>query len=270
LDRFNEYQERRGLLATTIRTRGLIIQSLSRHLNDLSLLSATREDIEGFLAQTPICAATRCCYLSHISSFFRWAIVEELAETDPTIRMERPKQRRRLPRPASSDQLAEALKVAAPRDRCWVLLAAYQGLRCQEIAGLDWADIEEEKRLLRVVRGKGARERLLPLHPDVALALRCLPRPHLGIVFRRPLGGPYTPTQMSAAFNRVLRDLGVDAAAHQLRHWFATNLYANTQDIRVTQEMLGHASPETTAIYTQFSNKAAARGIVSLNLEEAI
>jgi site-specific recombinase XerD len=71
---------------------------------------------------------------------------------------------------------------------------------------------------------------------------------------------------MSATIGRYLRDLGIDATAHQLRHWFATNVYAAGHDIRVTQELLGHSNPSTTSRYVAFSAVAAEAAVKSLRL----
>jgi integrase len=179
----------------------------------------------------------------------------------------KPRLRRYLPRPAHSEQLTEALRYADPKFRCWLVLAAYQGLRVQEIAGLERADVEEGLGLLRVVHGKGDKARMLFLHPEVLAALRALPMPKSGRIFRRPLGGVYTPAVLSQSFNRALKDHGVEATAHQLRHWFATNLLRATHDLRVVQEAMGHSSPSTTAIYTAFDDQAMADGIAALTLD---
>jgi integrase len=119
-----------------------------------------------------------------------------------------------------------------------------------------------------VVYAKGGKERSLPLHPEVLLALKALPMPRTGWIFNRPRGGSYSPTQLSQNFNAFLKRSCGDTAptAHQLRHWFGTNLYAQSHDIRMTQEMLGHASPATTAIYTAFDRRAAAAAIGNMTL----
>ena len=70
---------------------------------------------------------------------------------------------------------------------------------------------------------------------------------------------------MSEVIRAYLRGIGVDATAHQLRHWFATGVYGATHDIRVTQE-LGHASPNTTAIYVAFSAIDARAAVASLRV----
>ena len=72
---------------------------------------------------------------------------------------------------------------------------------------------------------------------------------------------------MSATVRTYLRqDCGIDATAHQLRHYFATEVYASSKDIRVTQELLGHSSPSTTANYVAFSHVDAAAAVASLSL----
>lgn len=114
--------------------------------------------------------------------------------------------------------------------------------------------------------GKGAKERIVPLHPDVMESLRCLPLPKTGAIFVRPRGGRFSPNWMSASIARYLHEMGINAAAHQCRHWFASEVYANTHDIRVTQELLGHQSPNTTAGYIAYSHVEAAAAVGSLKL----
>ena len=262
-------QVRRGLMASSIRQRDDRMAIFGRWLEPRTLLDATRQDVERFLDERNIGARTRYAWLSHLHGFYEWAIRDEMSTFDPTARIIRPKMRRALPRPASTDELRTALVQAEPNERCWILLAAYMGLRCQEIAGMRREDILEGEGLLRVTKAKGGKERLLPLHPEVLSALKDLPMPRVGWIFTRPRGGAYTPAHMSVNFNAFLRRAGVDATAHQLRHWFGTNLYAQSHDIRMTQEMLGHANPATTAIYTAFDKKAAAVAVRNMSFDPA-
>jgi site-specific recombinase XerD len=261
-------QVRRGLMLSSIEQRGAKLVVFARFLDPTGLLDATRGDIEQFLDARQIGSRTRYAWLSHLSSFYDWAIRDDLLMTNPTLRIIRPKMRRALPRPAATSDLRRALGVAAPDELCWLLLAAYMGLRCQEIAGLRREDVLEGESVLRVTKAKGGKERLVPLHPDVLEAFRCLPMPRVGWMFQRPRGGPYNPVQMSQNFNGFLRRAGVDATAHQLRHWFGTNLYAQSHDIRMTQEMLGHANPATTAIYTAFDQRAAMRSVQAMSFND--
>ena len=94
------------------------------------------------------------------------------------------------PRPADTGDIRRVLESADPMERCWLLLAGLQGLRCKEIAGLRREDVIDAKGLLRIL-GKGDRERVLPLHPDVLAGLRALPMPRTGYIFVRPRGGGY-------------------------------------------------------------------------------
>lgn len=263
---FAKAQERRGNMPRSIRKRTEILRCLSRSLEGRGLLATERNDVEDYLDSRPIGPKTRAIYLSHIRCFFVWAIEEEMLENDPTAKIRRPKTRRSLPRPASTKELEIAIRGATPRHRCWVALAAYAGLRCQEIAGLRSEDLIEADGLLRVVHAKGGHERMLPLHPEVVNALRTLPIPRTGWMFVTASGAKFTPEYLSIDFNRFLRASGVNATAHQIRHWFATELYRSTHDIRLVQEMLGHASPSTTAIYTAFAPEDAAKGIGGLSL----
>ena len=122
-------------------------------------------------------------------------------------------------------------------------------------------DILEGEGILWVVKGKGGYERLVPLHPEVMAALMDLPMPRVGWVFTRPRGGPWPAWALSENFNKFLHSAGVNATAHQLRHRFATSLYAHGKDIRMVQEMLGHANLSTTAIYTAFDTDSATDAI---------
>jgi len=263
--------QRRGLLESSIVKREINLKALTRWLGK-SPLEATRDDLERFLdgrrtrSGSPIGPRTRFTWLANFAAFYRWAVSEDLIEEDPTEKIIRPKVRRSLPRPAATDALHALLDRAGPKERCWVLLAAYQGLRCKEIAGLRREDVVDNDGLIRVL-GKGDNERLLPLHPDVLTALQGLPLPRSGWVFTRARGGRYSANAMSAYFNEFLRNNDAGATAHQLRHWFGTTLYARTQDLRLTQEMMGHADPATTAVYTKFSNRAAATAIRDLSFD---
>jgi integrase/recombinase XerC len=268
IERHHVDQVRRGLLPNSIDKRDRAVTVFAGSLDGRSLLEATRDDVEQFLDRRKIGPRTRYSWLTHLHNFYAWTIWDELGATDPTAKIRRPRLPRALPRPAVTDELRLAVEQADPMRRCWVLLAAYQGLRCQEIAGIRREDILEEEGYLRVVHGKGAKERLLPLHPDVMAALRTLPLPRIGWLFTRPRGGPFPAAQLGQEFNRFLRDAGVTGSAHTLRHWFGSTTYANTRDLRTVQELLGHASPQTTAIYTVFDLEAAGAAVRSLSMEE--
>jgi len=258
-------------MASSIEQRECKLTIFDRWLAGGDLLTATHEQINVFLDGRrardggPIGAKTRYAWLSHLHGFYEWARREDMITVSPTARIIRPKLRAGLPRPADTEELRQALVVAGPQERCWVLLAALMGLRCQEIAGLRREDVLEGEMICRIAKAKGGKERTVPLHPEAWDALKALPIPRTGRVFSRPKGGGYNPVQMSQKFNAFLKKAGTNSTAHQLRHWFGTNLYAQSHDIRMTQEMLGHASPATTAIYTAFDRRSAALAIGNMS-----
>ena len=260
-------QQRRALSPNTVTHRRTAVRAFARWLAPRGLVQAARQDIDGFLDERALRPQSRRVWISDLSSFYGWAVAEGFLDESPTAQILRPRTPRRLPRPAPSATLAPALAAAPQPLRSWIVLAAYQGLRCQEIAGLEREDIVDESGLLRVVHGKGARERLLPLHPLVLETLMTLPLPRGGPLFPSQRRPSLSPAALSNAFNRGLREFEVGATAHQLRHWFGTNLYAATHDLRLTQEMLGHASPATTAIYAAFDPYAARHAVAALTFD---
>jgi integrase/recombinase XerC len=268
------FSDTTGNTRSSIDKRAVLMRALARWLEPASLLDATRQDIESFLdgrrnaAGRPITSRTRYAWLSHFNAFYRWAVIEGLTTTDPTLAIIRPKMRRNLPRPIADDDLARAMAEAPPQMRAMLALAAYQGLRCQEIAGLDREDVLDTRNpaVIVVVAGKGGQQRIVPLHREVLSALRCLPLPRSGAVFTRPRGGRHTPTTVSVAIRRYFAELGIVATAHQLRHWFGTGIYAQSHDIRMTQELLGHQSPNTTAIYVAWAVVDAAPAVAALHI----
>ena len=266
-------QERRGLLPSTMENNRIRLKAFAHWLEPEGvMLSASRADIETFLDGRrtkdgrKLNSRTRYYWVAHLHGFYDWAMREELTDVDPTARIVRPKQRRVLPRPIGDEDLELAIRTARPQMRAMLTLAAFAGLRVQEIAGLDRDDILEVKGLIRVRHGKGAKPRIVPLHPSVLKALRSLPMPKTGAIFVRPRGGRFTGNRLSVVMADYLHEHGIDATAHMLRHWFATEVYASSKDIRVTQELLGHSDPSTTAGYIAYSHVDAATAVGSLAL----
>jgi integrase/recombinase XerC len=265
LNEYRLHMQRRGMLDSSIACRLARLRSVERAVG--SLVELDTEQIEQFLDRRNIGARTRYGWLSHLHCFYTWAFDRHYIDEDPTRTIIRPRLRRTLPRPIHDRDLMTAIQLAPSGLRAMLLLAAFSGLRCAEIARLERGDVLEswEPPMLRI-RGKGDIERMVPLHPDVWASLRLAGLPHTGRVFRRPRGGGWSPALLSRHVAVYFDDIGIDATAHQLRHWFATRTYAASLDLRVTQELLGHASPTTTAIYTQFSQPAAAEAVFALNL----
>lgn len=266
LGRVRVADERRGLLPHSIAKKQMHLRAFMRWLDDRHIFDVKREDIETFLDARCIGPKTRHCWLSHLRVFYRWAVEEGLTSSDPTERIPSPRIRRNLPRPAPDGDIQKALAGASPRERCWVLLAAFQGLRCQEIGGLRREDVDEREGTLRVTCAKGGTERMLPLHPEVHGALVDLPMPKRGYLFLVK-GQPFRPKYLSRVFNEHLEAQGTRITAHQLRHFFGTRLYSQTHDLRLVQEMLGHQNPNTTAVYVKLDPSRGREAVRGLGIE---
>lgn len=254
-------QKRRGLSAQSSQNRASTLRLFCGAIHPRLLLDARRQDVEEWLDTRDIGAATRGWHLSNLRAFYVWAVTEDHTDTDPTARIRTPKIRRRLPRPLGEDDLALALAHADDRMRCWLLLAAFAGFRCKEMALLRRQDILDraEAPLLRIEDGKGGHQRRVPLHPELWSALVTYGLPERGYVFpgRYDARRHIKAGTISHYVGTFLRDLGIDATAHQGRHRFATSVYQASKDLRLTQELMGHVSPATTALYAAWDEDQA-------------
>lgn len=267
LQDFANYQRRRNLAAGTIYRRTRTLKQFGRWLAPTSLACATPGDIEAWLAGLDLSPRSAYVYLSTLSNFYRW-----LGESNPAAKIERPRLPRLLPRPLRSDDIAVALDAAAPRMKVWLCLATFQGLRCQEMAYLRHDDILEghDPMLIVVSKGKGDHQRILPAHLSTAGALDEYGwRTRPGWLFRTNDGRRFQPGTVSKYIARHLHLCGVDGSAHMGRHWFGSRFYAESRDLRLTQEMMGHADPKTTSIYTAWSPSDAVDVMSRLQLDQA-
>lgn len=236
---------RRNLAAGTIDKRISVMRRLLASANVDDPRAVAVDHIEQYLDR-PISARTRYIDISHISAFYKWAMREGHCDIDPTTRIDRPKVRPGLPRPIDGDDLRLALLQAAdPALSAMLHLAAFGGLRCAEIAGMRSEDISGD---MMLVHGKGGKQRVIPVHPLVHASIRALHASSYGPLFDVPAW------KVSHIIRDHLQACGIRASAHQLRHWFGTAAYeASGGDLRMVQELLGHSSPTTTAIYTKWA-----------------
>jgi integrase len=268
VERFTLIQQRRGLMESTISLRRQKLLLLAEWLYPRGLLDVEREDIEQFLDERSLGSRARYAYISHYATFYGAMVEDGLTESNPTAYIHRPRMRIALPRPIGDDDLADAIAQAPPVIAAAMILAAYQGLRSKEIAQLQREDIIDtnDPPMLHVREGKGGKDRVLPLHPDVMPALRRAEMPKTGRVLQRPRGGGFPPWALSQAVNVYLHEMGIDATLHQLRHWFGTKTYQATRDLRLVQALLGHASPTSTAVYAQYAIEGAESAVTGLKV----
>jgi integrase/recombinase XerC len=205
---------------------------------------------------------TRRAYVCHLRAFYRWAKQTGVISEDPSELLTIPVVPRHLPRPIDEDDLVTALQSARPKMAAMITLAAFGGLRCIEIAGMDWSDLRREpdgSAFLHVRKGKGAKERTVEIGEVVVRALQRYGVKRRGAMFLGADGAQITARSVSSSINRFLQRNAIEATAHQLRHRYGTVSYQLSRDLRMVQEQMGHASPQTTAGYTRPSSEAAAR-----------
>lgn len=218
--------------------------------------------------------ATLARRTSTVRTFFHWALRHGLVDEDPSIHLASPRAQRKLPSVLGVDQAREVLQASEPRgasvsdpltlrDRAILELLYACGLRIGELCGLDVPDLDPARRLVRVL-GKGNRERAVPLGVPAEIAIRewlTHGRPSLATgrsghaLFLGARGGRLDQRVARTAVHRAMRrtpDLP-DLSPHGLRHTAATHLLEGGADLRSVQELLGHATLNTTQIYTHVS-----------------
>jgi integrase/recombinase XerC len=257
VDAFRKYQRTRGLSRATIERRSGTLKQFAASITPLPLLDATGELIEEWIG-TYRSAATRRAYRSDLMAFYTWATKRDLCAANPVLRTDPIKVPTTLPRPVPPAYLPAVLAAAPPDVRMMIALAAYAGLRCAEIASLDASDIDtsSEAPVLAVRSGKGNKDRIVPIHPDLARMLRGIrPGPVVGV------------TAQTVGFKVAghLRSLGIDATAHKLRHTFGTELARATEgNVVLVASLMGHGDVSTSMRYIGWAGGPGAAAVAAM------
>ena len=245
---------------------------MTLHLGGATGLGALKEvtitEMRAWMAherERGISARSLARSLSAVKSFYRWLAEREGFDVTSVLATRSPKFHRKLPRPLSEDAaraMIDTVEMQAhsdwigARDVAVVTLLYGSGLRISEALGLTWADMPLPETLR--IRGKGGKERLVPVIPaaraPVARYARLCPfacNPHEAL-FRGARGGPLNARAIAKVMELSRQQLGLPATAtpHAMRHSFATHLLSAGGDLRTIQELLGHATLSTTQTYT--------------------
>ncbi len=271
--------------------RGLSRNTLEAYRTDLlqygaflerrgaDVLTVGHDDVTAFLdllaagddERAPAAPATLQRKAACLRSFYRHLRREQILEADPTADLRSPRKLQRLPQVLSRDEVTGLLAAprgtepAALRDRALLELMYACGLRASEATGLLVGDVDLEAEVL-LARGKGSKERLVPVGRQALGAVRAYlergrPRlvadpdePHL---FVNQRGGGLSRQGLYKIVQGYAGQCGLEdrMSPHTLRHTFATHMLAGGCDLRVLQEMLGHADIATTQIYTHLSTE---------------
>jgi len=243
------------------------------------VLNASKEDIESYLIDLDaqgMARSTRARRLSAVRQFFRFAFEEGWRADNPAIQIKGPSRQKRLPKTLSEDEVDRLLVAARTMGRqseqlrniCLMEVLYATGMRVSELVSLPVSAARGDPRML-LVRGKGNKERMVPLSPPARDAIAAwlaqrdadedIARVEKGVA---PSGFLFPSRGKSGHLTRhrfylLIKELSVAAGVmpskvspHTLRHAFATHLLANGADLRAIQTLLGHADVATTEIYT--------------------
>ena len=274
----------RGVAANTISSYRRDLRRYAQHLNSRSiddLRDVTETDVSDFLVAlrqgdpdngvVPLSAVSAARALISVRGLHRFAAAEGIIDVDVARAVKPPTPSRRLPKSLTLDEVLALLDGAggdAPsdgaltlRNRALLELLYSTGARISEAVGLDVDDIDTQARSV-LLRGKGGKQRLVPIGRPAIAALDAYlvrGRPELArrgrgtpAVFLNARGGRLSRQSAWQVLQDAAERAGITSGVspHTLRHSFATHLLDGGADVRVVQELLGHASVTTTQIYT--------------------
>ncbi len=232
-----------GLSAQTIKSRRYKMVHLAALLMPSGPEDVTTEQIVQVFARQQWKPETRKAYRNTISSFFRWLHKSCRRSDDPSLDVPRVKKPHAHPRPCPDRYIAAAMEMATSSEKLMIRLGAECGLRRGEIARVHSDDVVADSAgHALIVRGKGDKQRIVPLPDDLAAIVMDAN----GYLFPGRFGGHVEESYIGDHISHLLPD---GYAAHTLRHRFATTAYAATHDLFVVAELLGHESVETTEHY---------------------
>lgn len=254
-----------SLSERTITERRRVITQMAR-TTGTDPADLTPETLTAWLATLPS-AVTRDAYYSITRAWCQWLVRAGHRDDDPTIRVPRPRVPPSSPRPLTRPQVDAVLALPLRvHTRTKVILAAWAGMRIHEIARIRGEDLDVAGETIRIT-GKGGRTDVVPAHPIILERAAEAGYPARGYWFPSPTttGRPVAARTVGTVIARALRRAGVHGTAHQLRHFFATELLEAGADSRIVQTLMRHASLATTGRYMGVSAAQQRHALQSLN-----
>lgn len=247
-----------------------LTQYLAQAAENIGPAQVTLAHLQKFIAwinELGMTATSQARIISGIRSFYDYCVRENIVEADPTLLLEAPKTRRKLPDTLSVseiDQLITAIDLSTPegtRNKAIFETMYSCGLRVSEVVSLKISQLYAELGFVRVT-GKGDKERLVPIGSTALKYIRIyretvrskikIAAGEDDILFLNRRGRRLTRVMIFMALKELVSKAGIskNVSPHTLRHSFATHLVEGGADLRAVQEMLGHESITTTEIYT--------------------
>lgn len=250
-------------------------QYLEQAHNGLGPLSVQYQHLLSFvhaLNQAGVAAMSQARMISGLRAFYKYLLLEDVLQNDPTQFLEMPKLARKLPEVLSLEEIDQMLasidmsKPMAHRDKAIIETLFSCGLRVSELVGLHISDIFFKDEFVKVT-GKGNKERLVPIGDQALNALQIYiqqVRVHMKVnkkfedtVFLNLMGGAFSRISVFKLIKQLAEKAGIHKtiSPHTFRHSFATCLVEGGADLRAVQQMLGHESITTTEIYTHLDKR---------------
>jgi site-specific recombinase XerD len=264
LQKFQLWMEQKRYSEETVRNYLSHLRVFLSHHQPLEFDKITSMEVEKFNHSEIVGKGRSVSYqrgiIGAIKLFYR---VMNVPNIDPE-KLERPFGERRLPEVLSKEEVKQIISsVKNLKHRCMLSLIYSAGLRIGEAINMKLTCIDSHRMMIKVVQGKGKKDRMVGLSPKLLELLRAYfvkyrPKEYL---FEGQYGGKYSSRSMELVLKSAVKKSGISrkVVMHTLRHSYATHLLESGTDIRYIQELLGHSSPNTTMIYTHVSaNKLGA------------
>ncbi|MES1221911.1 MAG: site-specific tyrosine recombinase XerD [Bacteroidota bacterium] len=255
------------------------IEKLTQYFEQNSILKKPSEivlkDLQQFIkwiTELGMTASSQARIISGIKAFYKYCLLENVSQKDPTTLLEAPKLKRLLPDTLSVDEIEEILgqidlsKPEGGRNKAILEIMYSCGLRVSEAVNLKISQLYLDVGFIRVI-GKGNKERLIPIGSSAIKyiniyknSIRVHIKPQPGsedILFLNKRGAQLSRVMIFLIIKDLAAKAGIKKtiSPHTLRHSFATHLVENGADLRAVQEMLGHESITTTEIYTHLDRE---------------
>lgn len=280
MDYLHYLKVERGLSENTINSYGIDLKLFLEYLRENEIPSfkqVNKEVIVNYMQSEKNNNKANSSILRSVSSlrkFFQYLAQEKIIEKDPMLLIDTPKKKQHLPQVLTKEEVEKLLhspntgQVLGLRDRAMLELMYATGLRISEIINLKLEDLHLTMGTLQTL-GKGHKERIVPVGDEAIKWInryleearpKLLKQKRSNYLFLNFHGNNLTRQGVWKNLKAEVRKAGIqkNITPHTLRHSFATHILENGADLRIVQELLGHADISTTQIYTHLSNKQLA------------
>jgi len=258
----------RKLSNNTISSYSDNLNQFKKYFENKNILTLTESDIKSFIRSLDKTEKTKAHYLTVLNSFYNFLCNENKIKINPCENIKQPKLPKKLPNYLTIEEVDKLLDVRldnplAYRNKAMLELLYSTGIRISELINLKLNNIDFTDELIRV-RGKGSKERIIPLGEEAIKYLKMYINQYRNLIlktktsddlFINNFGNKITRQGFFKIIKKECAIHGIEknVSPHTLRHSFATHMLNNGADLRIIQELLGHSDISTTQIYTHIS-----------------